>query len=189
MYRLVPAHIYISICVAAWGLIASAQSLANGFPMMFVLRAALGISEAAFGPGCPFYLSFFYKRAELGKRVGIFISCAPLATSFASSLAWAITKAAEGGPFAPWRLLFLVEGFPSVIVAVFAWNMIPDGPRTATFLNQRERKIAESRLAESKRAKAEARTQRAYGLNWRDVGRTLIDPQCYLTAVWRSSNV
>lgn len=74
-------------------------------------------------------------------------SAAPLATTFASSLAWLITKFAENGPIAPWRLLFLVEGFPAVVVATVAWRVIPDSPEKATYLTRREKKIARLRLS------------------------------------------
>lgn len=180
MYRLVPPHIYISICVCSWGLVASFQSLVTSFWLLVVLRALLGIAEAAFGPGVPFYLSSFYRREELAFRTGLFISAAPLATSFASSLAWLIVKLSSNGPIAPWRTLFLVEGFPSVLVAVIAWILIPDSPGRARFLTPRERKVAKLRLGESK---ADRRAARRAGFNWSEVGRTLSDPKSYLTAV------
>ncbi|KAK1142713.1 hypothetical protein N8T08_007344 [Aspergillus melleus] len=132
MYRVVPPHIYIALCVCGWGLVATFQSLATSFSVLVFLRALLGITEAAFGPGVPFYLSLFYKREELAFRNGLFISAAPLASSFASSLAWVIVKLSSNGPIAPWRTLFLVEGFPGVIVAVFAWLLIPDSPGSAS---------------------------------------------------------
>jgi len=72
---------------------------------------------------------------------------APLATTFASSLAWLITNFGENGPIAPWRLLFLVEGFPAVLVATVAWRVIPDSPEQAAYLTRRERKIARLRLS------------------------------------------
>ena len=75
------------------------------------------------------------------------IPAAPLATTFASSLAWLITKFGENGPIAPWRLLFLVEGFPAVLVATMAWRVIPDSPEKATYLTRREKKIARLRLS------------------------------------------
>lgn len=75
-------------------------------------------------------------------------SAAPLATTFASSLAWLITKFGENGPIAPWRLLFLVEGFPAVLVATVAWRVIPDSPEKATYLTRREKKIARLRLSQ-----------------------------------------
>lgn len=48
-------------------------------------RFFLGMAEAGFGPGVPFMLSFFYRRNELGFRSGLFLSAAPLATSFSGT--------------------------------------------------------------------------------------------------------
>ncbi|KAL4801113.1 major facilitator superfamily domain-containing protein [Aspergillus venezuelensis] len=179
LYRVFPAHVYISLCVCGWGLVASFQSLASSFGAMVFLRAVLGITEAAFGPGIPFYLSLFYKREELALRTGLFISAAPLASSFASSLAWLIVKSSSDGPIAPWRSLFLVEGFPSVIVAVFAWFMIPDAPGSAAFLEPRQRMVAQLRMGESANPKYPTYRRR---FNWGEVAKTLADPKAYITA-------
>lgn len=180
MYRVVPPHIYISLCVLGWGLVASFQCLATSFGGLLVLRALLGITEAAFGPGVPFYLSLFYRRHELAFRNGLFISAAPLATSFASSLAYLIVKFSSNGPISPWRTLFLVEGFPSVIVAVFAWFLIPDSPGRARFLNRRQRVVAQQRLEENT-----IDYQQSYGsrFNWREILNTAADPKAYMAAV------
>jgi MFS family permease len=180
LYRVVPAHVYISLCVCGWGLVASFQSLSTSFGTMVFLRAVLGITEAAFGPGVPFYLSLFYKREELAFRTGLFISAAPLASTFASSLAWLIVKSSSDGPIAPWRTLFLVEGFPSIIVAVFAWFVIPDSPGTATFLEPRQRMVAQLRMGDGGRLEYLGHRRR---FNWGEVGRTLADPKSYITAV------
>jgi MFS family permease len=181
MYRLVPPHIYISVCVCGWGLVASFQCLATSFWGLVVLRALLGITEAAFGPGVPFYLSLFYKRDELAFRNGLFISAAPLATSFASTLAWIIVKISSNGAISPWRILFLVEGFPSVIAAVFAWILIPDSPGRARFLTRRQRVIAQLRL-EGKKAEPQ-HSQEQHRFNWGEIKKTLTDPKAYMAAV------
>ncbi|KAJ5587116.1 uncharacterized protein N7459_002881 [Penicillium hispanicum] len=179
MYRLVPPHIYISLCVCGWGLVASFQCLATSFEGLAILRALLGITEAAFGPGVPFYLSLFYRRQELAFRNGLFISAAPLATTFASSLAWLIVKLSNDGPISPWRTLFLVEGFPSVIVAVFSWALIPDSPGQARFLSRRQRLVARLRLGENKSDYQQAQGQR---FNWREIAKTAADPKAYMAA-------
>ncbi|KAF2496711.1 MFS general substrate transporter [Lophium mytilinum] len=193
-YRIVPPHIYISLCVLSWGIIASLQSTSTSFGDLLFLRALLGVSEAAFGPGVPFYLSFFFRRDELALRTGLFISAAPLATSFASSLAWLITKLGEHGPLAPWRLLFLVEGFPSVVVAAWAWELIPDSPGTASFLSPRLRDVAVLRLRQEKEASDDidfdvGHKKRGFAREkkgrvvFREVLQTLRDPKCYITAL------
>lgn len=107
------------------------------------------------------------------------LCAAPLATSFAGSLAWFIVWVSENGPIAPWRALFLYEGFPSIIVAFIAWSYIPDGPGKAKYLTPRERKVAKLRLKAGK-PKHEIKKTR---FDWGEVGRTLCDPKSYLTAV------
>lgn len=179
LYRVIPAHIYIAICVFSWGLIASLQSVVSNFASLVLLRALLGIGEAAFSPGVPFYLSLFYRRDELAFRTGLFISAAPLATSFASSLAWLITKASADIPIAPWRMLFLLEGFPSIIVAVIAWRQIPDSPSTARYLTPRQQEVASLRLQTEKMRDAD---EEKLGIIWTEIWSMLKDPKCYLTA-------
>ena len=188
LYRLLPAHIYISMCVLTWGLVASLQSVTTSFPQLLILRGVLGITEAAFGPGVPFYMTFFYRRSELAYRVGLQISAAPLATSFASSLAWVIVKLSQNGPIAPWRALFLVEGFPSIITAIAAWYYIPDSPSKARYLNPRERKVAVMRLqAEQGRSYSHpssgSNNTLAERLNLKDIVSTILDPKSYLAAL------
>lgn len=161
LWRVIPAHIYVSMLVLSWGLTASMQALAVSYPMLICLRVLLGIGEAGF-TGVPFYLSFFFKREELAFRTAIFISgttpiyppqpltkprvAAPLASAFASSLAYLIMYLGASLPIAPWRLLFLVEGFPSVVMAALAWHIIPDTPSTTPYLTPRQRKVARLRL-------------------------------------------
>lgn len=53
-------------------------------------------------------------------------------------------------PISPWRLLFLLEGFPSILIAVVAWGVIPDSPQTAHYLTAREKKVAHLRLRHDK---------------------------------------
>lgn len=92
LWKLIPAHIYISMLVLTWGLTASLQAVAVSYPMLITLRVLLGIGEAGF-TGVPFYLSFFYKRQELAFRTAIFISGASLLTPLltGSSLRWFLT--------------------------------------------------------------------------------------------------
>lgn len=73
LWRVFPAHVYVSCLVLSWGVISSLQALATSYPMLVTLRALLGIGEAGF-TGVPFYLSFFFKRGELAYRTAIFIS-------------------------------------------------------------------------------------------------------------------
>lgn len=185
LYQIFRPHIYISLCVAAWGVVASCQALTRSWGGLLFLRMLLGIGEAAF-VGIPFYLTFFYKREELALRTGLFISAAPLATTFASSLAYAIMGFAQRTQIASWRLLFLLEGFPAVIVAVWCWSWLPDSPGQAWWLTARERKVAVVRMRREKALVTGNSSHQSKSRNRhfsiKEALHTLRDPKAYLTA-------
>ncbi|KAI1748610.1 major facilitator superfamily domain-containing protein [Xylaria castorea] len=120
MWKVVPPHWWAFACVLAWGTASTLQATAYNWSGLLASRFFLATAEASFAPGIPYLLSFFYKRSELGIRCGFYVSAAPLATTFAGALAYGITS---GHPaIANWRLLFIVEGIPSVLLAFVAFK-------------------------------------------------------------------
>ena len=123
-----------------------------------------------------YLLSFFYLRHEVGFRCGIFASAAPLASTFAGALAYGITS---GKPkFPSWRLLFLVEGLPTIAMTPIAFFFIPDAPNKAKFLSSEEKAIASARAV-----RQSGTSQRIGSLNLKDVGLTFLDLKAWFNAV------
>lgn len=85
----------------------------NNMTQLIVCRCFLGIFEASFGAGAPYFLSLFYQRHELGFRVSMLLGMSPVANCFSSALAYGITQIK--GSIQPWRLLFIIGervGYP-----------------------------------------------------------------------------
>ncbi|KAF7118379.1 hypothetical protein CNMCM5793_007893 [Aspergillus hiratsukae] len=176
MWKVLPPHRWAAISVMGWGIFATCQAAAQSWEAMMALRFLLGVSEAAFGPGTPYLLSFFYRRHELGLRIGLFFSAAPLANTFAGALAYGITSGHS--KLANWRLLFLVEGAPSLLAAFLAWFFLPDYPASARFLDDEEKKVARARSLRKSGA-----GERVTAIDWKDIGRTLLDVKAWITAL------
>jgi MFS family permease len=70
LWKVLPPHIYATCCIFSWGLVSMLQGVAQTWHGMMALRFLLGVAEAGFGPGVPYFMSFFYLREELGKRIG-----------------------------------------------------------------------------------------------------------------------
>ncbi len=70
-------------------------------------------------------------------------------------------------------MLFLIEGFPSVIAAALAWHIIPDSPQTAPYLTTREKKVARLRLQPEQQQPTTTHSALA----------VLTDPVAWLTAL------
>ncbi|EEA26207.1 hypothetical protein EYB25_003452 [Talaromyces marneffei] len=183
MWKVLKPHRWAAFVMFAWGVIATCQAAARSWSGMMALRFLLGAAEAGFGPGVPYLLSFFYSRRELGLRCGIFLSSAPLAATFAGALAYGITS---GHPHIEnWRLLFLVEGLPSLAFVPFAYFLLPDSPGEAKFLTEEEKEVAKARSL--RRSGEEIASHK---IDLKDIVQTLLDPKPWFTAfMYFSCNV
>ncbi|KAB8232009.1 major facilitator superfamily domain-containing protein [Aspergillus alliaceus] len=144
LWKVFPAHIYIAILCVCWGAAAMCSGAVNNLTELIVCRCLLGIFEAAFGAGAPYFLSLFYQRKELGLRVSMLLGMSPVANCFASALAYGITRISNS--IEPWRLLFIIEGAPTVLFSIVVFFLLPDSPGTAKFLTETEQTQAVERL-------------------------------------------
>ncbi|KAM0424538.1 hypothetical protein ACHAPT_010254 [Fusarium lateritium] len=174
LWKLLPAHLYISTLCLLWGVVATCTGVVKNMAGLCACRAALGILEAAFGAGAPYYLSLFYQRRELGLRVSILIGMSPLANCFAASLAYGISQI--NASMEPWRLILLLEGAPAIIVAPFVYYFLADSAEKAKFLNEDEKEAAVARLGTKD-------TTEKTKLNWKQVTAGLGDYQPYVHAL------
>lgn len=173
MWKIVPPHIWAFVTILTWGIAATLQATAFNWEGLMVCRFFLAAAEAAFSPGVPYLLSFFYRRQELGLRCGIFLSAAPLATTFAGALAYGIT---HGHPaIANWRLLFLVEGLPTIVFAFVVFWYLPDSPDTAKFLTEEEKQVARARAI--LQTGMEGTERIGTKVRWSDIFSTFKSPQ------------
>ncbi|KAM3066356.1 hypothetical protein ACMFMG_003135 [Clarireedia jacksonii] len=179
MWKVIPPHMWACFCVVGWGTVATLQAATYSWSGMMAARFFLGFFEAGYGPGIPYLLSFFYLRHEIGVRIGVFLSAAPLATCFAGALAYGITSG-DGSTIANWRLLFLVEGIPCVLAGIATYFVLPDSPEKARFLNEEEKLAAKARGVRQVGAEEEHRVGR---ISFADIGAALVDPKNYLTAM------
>jgi hypothetical protein len=176
MWKVVPPHIWAAGCVFVWGLVSTVQASVNSWGALMALRFIMAASEIAFGPGVPFLLSFFYLRNEIGLRAGLFLSAAPLANTFAGALAYGITS---GSPaLAKWRVLFLVEGLPTVAMAGVAWFFLPDSPEKARFLTEEEKAAARARGV-----RQAGTATRIGSINAKEMWHGLLDIKAWILAV------
>ncbi|KHN93924.1 Major facilitator superfamily domain, general substrate transporter [Metarhizium album ARSEF 1941] len=175
-FKVLPARIWIAILVLGWGIAATAQSATQSWGGMMACRFFMAAFEAGYGPGAIYLLSFFYLRNELGLRIGIFFASAPLATCFAGALAYGITSGHS--KIANWRLLFLVEGAPVLVMAAVAYFAMPNSAHQAWFLDEHERDVALAR-----QVKQVGKGTRVGSLKWRETLSILLDVKAWLTAL------
>ncbi|KAF4912763.1 MFS transporter prlL [Colletotrichum viniferum] len=139
---------YLCGCVAVWGVISAATGAVRDFSSAVVCRFLLGCVEASFFPGSLLFLSRWYNRREMQLRVTILNSGNLAAQGFGGLIAAGILADMEGAAgLRAWRWLFIVEGAVTVALAGVALFILPDYPRTTSWLTEEERRVAQDRLA------------------------------------------
>ena len=141
--------LYLPTCMIIWGIISGATGSVHSYGGLIACRFFLGFVEAAYFPGCLFYLSAWYTRKELGLQTAILYSGSLISGAFSGLIAAGITGGMDGVKgLRAWRWLFIIEGVITVIIAFAAFFVLPDFPRTTTWLTKEERQLAAWRLEE-----------------------------------------
>ncbi|KAL1993671.1 hypothetical protein VTN49DRAFT_2340 [Thermomyces lanuginosus] len=135
----------LSVLMFSFGSCTLLSPAAYNFSGIFALRWFLGMSEAAFFPLVIYYLTTFYRRGELARRLAIFYAASNIANAFSGLLAFGVFQI-ENTSLPGWRYLFLIEGAFTVVFAIFAFFYLPKNPQEARFLNEEEKRLAFHRI-------------------------------------------
>lgn len=132
-----------------WGGISTATAACQNYGGLIACRFMLGFIEAAYFPGCLYYLSCWYTRSELGFRTAIFYSGALISGAFSGLISAGVRYNMDGlHGLRAWRWLFIIEGTVTVGIACVSFFILPNFPRTTSWLTDEERELAIWRLQE-----------------------------------------
>ncbi|WWC95606.1 hypothetical protein V866_002471 [Kwoniella sp. B9012] len=159
-----------------WSIAATCQAATFNKAGLFVCRLFVGIGEAMFGQAMALHLSYWYTKHDLAKRVGLFISAGALAGAFGGLLSYGVSSI-KNSAIPQWRILFLIEGCPSVILAICTFLFMPTRPETSRYLNEEERTLCLTRL------NAESNVETSTGIEWGGVRRCLMDWKTYVISL------
>ncbi|KAI1181677.1 major facilitator superfamily domain-containing protein [Nemania serpens] len=136
----------LPILMFSFGSFTLLMATTHNFSGIFALRFFLGAVESAFFPLVIFYLTTFYRRSELARRLAIFYAASNIANAFSGLLAFGVFQIKSDLVDHPWRWLFIIEGTLTVLFAIFVFFYLPKSAAEATFLNEEEKALAYHRI-------------------------------------------
>ncbi|PHH74923.1 hypothetical protein CDD82_4712 [Ophiocordyceps australis] len=137
---------FLPLTAMLFGLTSLASAFVHTMPQAMGVRFLLGVFEAGMMPGIAYYLSRWYRRAELTFRLSLYIVMAPLAGAFGGLLASAILSLDHFGGLRNWRMIFAIEGIITIGLALLAFVTLTDRPATARWLTPEEKDLAVARV-------------------------------------------
>ncbi|HRS19003.1 MAG TPA: MFS transporter, partial [Bacteroidales bacterium] len=99
----------IAIMVAAWSIITFVCAFAENYTQLLILRALIGIGEAAYAPAAVSLLSKSFPARHRAKYIGIFDAAAPLGVALGMIVGGYI------GMIYGWRHAFGIVAIPGII--------------------------------------------------------------------------
>jgi MFS transporter, ACS family, tartrate transporter len=147
------ARRWIARIMVSWGIVASAMAFVDTAGSLYALRVLLGVAEAGFFPGVLLYLTWWLPRTQRVQLIGAFLVAVPLSSALGAPLSGAVIQYADGlFGLEGWRVMFLVEGLPAVLLGVACWFYLTDRPEDAGWLAAEERSwLARTIAAEGRR--------------------------------------
>lgn len=151
----IPSNILCKLIGPGWflptttllfGITSLGTAFVNTIPQACGVRFLLGIFEAGMMPGIAYYMSRWYRRAELAFRLSLYLVMAPLAGAFGGLLASAILSLDHVGSLHRWRMIFAVEGIITIGLSLLSFLTLTDRPATARWLSQDEKDLAIARV-------------------------------------------
>ncbi|KAK5033049.1 hypothetical protein LTR13_007014 [Exophiala sideris] len=211
--RILGPKIVLGFAVTCFGVLVCCMSKARGYGDLIGLRFGIGAAEALL-QCAPLYMSIWYGRDELGKRIGnspetIFYSATTISGVFSGLIAYGVQKGLEGtGGRASWEWLFLIEGIVAVAIGLANAGLLPNFPnrmKTSRFMSEVEIKVALQRSlgmlidinsSPSWRLPTQANVclrlaeynAKSVTFESRQIVKSLLDPKTYLLALLAGCN-
>ncbi|MFN0180287.1 MAG: MFS transporter [Gemmatimonadales bacterium] len=174
----VGARRWIARIMITWGLLSAATMFVTTATTFYLMRFLLGVAEAGFFPGVILYLTYWFPRAERGRRTAAFMTAVAVAGVIGGPVSgWIMGNLGGVGGWAGWQWLFLLEGIPSVVIGLVVLAFLDDGPAGARWLTEPERALLVARLADDEQAKRSETAPR------QTIGGAFTDPRIWLFCV------
>jgi len=158
------ARFWIARIMLSWAVVSIAVAftvpLAGVFhvqseTMFYVLRFLLGICEAGFFPGVILYLNYWFPTRRQSRVMSGFLMAMPISLTLGGVLSgWLMTKMQGVHGMAGWQWMLIVEGIPSVIMAVVVICLLADNIDKAKWLSPVEKAMLKANLQTDSKGKA-----------------------------------
>jgi len=98
------------------------------------------VAEAGFYPGILLYFTYWFPAATRARILAIFCMGIPVSNIIGAPFSgWLLGMAGYG--FKGWQWMYILEGIPTLALGFAALWCLPDNPRKAHFLTEREKDV------------------------------------------------
>jgi MFS transporter, ACS family, tartrate transporter len=146
LLRRVGMRRWVFACAGAWGIAAASLAFVQSAQGFYALRFLLGVAEGGFAPGVMFYLAQWIPSRHRAGAISTFMLAVPGSAICGGPLAGWLMSMDNPLDWSGWRWMMLIEGVPTIALAIGALWLLPDRPRDARWLSDAQRRSIETEL-------------------------------------------
>ncbi|MDV6284491.1 MFS transporter [Rhodococcus jostii] len=143
------ARVWLARIMVTWGIATMFMGLVQNETTLYIVRIMLGIAEAGFSPGALLFLAFWCTPRMLPRTYSMLNLAVPIALAVGSVLTSALLSLDGLFGVAGWRWAFLLEGIPAIVLGIYIFFRLPDGPSNAKWLDASETEYLAKAAAQS----------------------------------------
>lgn len=148
MLSIVGARRWIATIMVLWGIASTATMFATGATSLYLLRMLVGIAEAGFLPGILLYLTYWFPAFFRARANALFMIAMPVTMMLGSVVSGYVLALDGTFNLKGWQWLFLLEGFPSVLLGAIVWFWLDDSPAKAKWLTAEDKACLQEMMAQ-----------------------------------------
>lgn len=174
MLGIVGARRWIAIIMVVWGVASTVTMFATGPNSLYALRMLVGIAEAGFLPGLLLYLTYWFPAYYRARANALFMIAMPVTMALGSLASGYILSMDGLLDLRGWQWLFLLEGFPSVLLGAVVWFYLDDSPAKAKWLTADDKACLQEMMEADKLSLVQPQGSTSYsalqhGNMWREL--------------------
>lgn len=169
------ARIWLPIIMACWALVSALNAWATGPASFYAIRFILGVGEAGLYPGLLYVLTQWLPGRQRVRMITLLVLSTPVSIMLGSLISQPILRLDGAGGLAGWQWLFILQAFPTLVLALVFYLAMPDGPAAAPWLTPENRQWLVDQLAHERTAR-----ERVHRFSVREA---LTNPTVWLIAV------
>jgi MFS family permease len=128
------ARRWIARILVTWGIVSALTAFVWNDWGFYTVRFILGLAEGGFYPGVVLYLLWWFPSYYRTRMMARFQVASIIALVIGPPISGLLLYLDGVLGLHGWQWLFLLEGLPSIILAVVIWQLLTDKPADATWL-------------------------------------------------------
>jgi sugar phosphate permease len=125
-----------------WGIVSVATLMVRDQTSFYIFRFLLGVTEASFFPGVIAYFGRWFPSIRLGRTMSLLFLAMPLGVIVGGPLSgWIMDATHLTQGLHGWQWMFLIEGTPAIVLGMFLFVFLSDGPADAPWLSESEKAL------------------------------------------------